>query len=215
MLEAPRLDPAVEIEARRQIAEHAAAHHEQPERRLAVEAEHRQDEERRQRQARPPAPRGRGRNRPRRADRRCRPASGGGAAPSCPCCRPTNNAWSCSRRASAPPAARNSAASAGRRRASSSRPTRAARRRTASRARMPIITAKASVPAARKISTLSIVAALSPNRLRLHACVHRSDLEVDHLEHDQIADQPSSRRRRTAALWSGARARPRRRNPAR
>ena len=50
---------------------------------------------------------------------------------------------------------------------SSSRPTRAARRRTASRARTPIITAKASVPAARKTRRLSIVAALSPNRPKL------------------------------------------------
>src|SRR5580704_2352804 len=72
-----------------------------------------------------------------------------------------------------------------------SMPTRAARRRTASRARTPIIAAKASVPTARKTSTLSIVAALSPNIVLVRSMVSRFglNLEIDHLEHDQIADQ--------------------------
>ena len=45
--------------------------------------------------------------------------------------------------------------------------TRAARRRTASRARTPSMTAKASVPVARNISALSIVVALSPNTAKV------------------------------------------------
>src|SRR5215472_3752997 len=67
--------------------------------------------------------------------------------------------------------------------ASSSMPTRAARRRTASRARMPTMTAKASMPVARKTRMLIIVEVLS-----IFARLPLSDLEVDHLEHDQVAD---------------------------
>src|SRR5579871_1676137 len=67
--------------------------------------------------------------------------------------------------------------------ASSSTPTRAARRRTASRARMPTMTAKASTPVARKTRILIIVDVLS-----IFCAPAALDLEVDHLEHDQIAD---------------------------
>src|SRR5579859_7543664 len=66
--------------------------------------------------------------------------------------------------------------------ASSSTPTRAARRRTASRARMPTMTAKASTPVARKTRMLIIVDVLSI------FCAAVLDLEVNHLEHDQITD---------------------------
>src|SRR5271170_3426568 len=76
---------------------------------------------------------------------------------------------------------------------SPSRLTRAARRRTASRARTPIITANASVPVARKTSAVSMVEALSPNRPNVADAsmvdVLCLDLEVDHLEHDEIAEQ--------------------------
>ena len=52
-------DAAVEIDARRQITQHAAAHHEQPERILAVEIRHRQAEIGADGKTPPPPPRAR------------------------------------------------------------------------------------------------------------------------------------------------------------
>src|SRR6185369_3156923 len=65
---------------------------------------------------------------------------------------------------------------------------RAVRRLTAPRARTNAMTAKATVPVARNTSSASIRLLLSRNVLLMNSASIASDLEVDELVHDEVAD---------------------------